>query len=217
MSSAIVESNSDERNRAKLDKLVRDYSANPEKMLNIGANNPLPEVSAVFAQTGINAVQQLNAMRPKTERANPFDSAPVPSAPEKAAYHNALNIAQQPLSILTKVKDGTITSNDIQALSAIHPQIYRSLMEKVQAQMIETIHKGQIIPYQTRLGLAVFLAQPLDSTMLPNSIIAAQPKNAPVPGISPPKQKGSTNALTKLPSMYQTPMGARTQRQTRDH
>ena len=68
------------------------------------------------------------------------------------------------------------------------------------------IAKGNPIDYKVRLGLSIFLAQPLDSTMNPMSIMAAQPKSsAPMPPQSTPKRGSkSAPALQKLPGMYQT-------------
>jgi hypothetical protein len=68
--------------------------------------------------------------------------------------------------------------------------------------MTESLSKGKSIPYKTRIGLSMFMAQPLDSTMTPGAILSAQPQPAPPPQ---PQGKEKGSSLAKLPKSYQTP------------
>jgi hypothetical protein len=80
--------------------------------------------------------------------------------------------------VLQKIQNGTINSEDIKHLSNLYPSLYDNLKEKVSHELIEMVHKDEEIPYETRMGLSLFLGQPLDSTMLPQSIMALQPSMA---------------------------------------
>ncbi len=83
--------------------------------------------------------------------------------------------------------------------------------------MINAVHDKDTIPYRTKIALSMFLAQPLDSTMAPLSILAAQPKPTAAPqpmgGGQAPKGVKSSPALQKMPDMAKTPGQAREQRQ----
>lgn len=199
--------------RNKIDKYVGEYQSNPEKLMHINDNNPIPTYSTSFAATSARAVQYLAALKPNTSIANILDSKPTPSLQQLSEYNRALNIAHEPLRVLSSVKDGSVTVQDITALKAMYPSLYTSLSQKLQAEMIETVSKGQTVPYKTRLGLSMFLMQPMDSTMTPAAIQAAQmtmaPAQTPQQGQPAAPIKRSTAALSKMSQGYQTPGQAR--------
>jgi hypothetical protein len=135
-----------------------------------------------------------------------LDSAPVPSSVEQARYKNALNIAQQPLVVLDKIKKGTLTAEDIKTLGTLYPKMYNRIKDRLQTEMTNHLAKGETIPYKTRVSLSMFMAQPLDSTMFPASIQATQPAPQQQPGgpQEAPRGAKSSPALQKMPGMYQT-------------
>lgn len=201
--------------REKLSKLVDTYHADPEKLMGQGDSNPIPEYAQAFSATTARAVQYLAGLRPDTAPKNPLDTK-VPATPmQKAIYNNALDIAQQPLHILQKIKAGTLTNQDLTTIKTIYPSVYANLSTKIMNGIVESKRKGQSIPYQTRLQLSMFLGQPLDSTMTQPSIAAAQAKplaqqqqaetqSAPASGA-----KHSTSKLGKSAVAAQTPGQAR--------
>lgn len=207
------------RNREKLDKQLQDIQRNPAKLLNSASNNDLnhymPRQSAALSQSSGNAVAYLNSLRPNTDPKSPLDSRRITSSSEKAAFTHALDIAQNPTIVLDKVKDGSITSQDIKTLHAVAPELYANMSQKLFSQMNDHIVKGNPVPYQTRLGISKFLGQPMDSTMQPMSIIAAQPQPSQgpsaqqAPGQTP---KHSTAPLSKLPNEQLTASQAREKR-----
>jgi hypothetical protein len=77
--------------------------------------------------------------------------------------------------------------------------------------MTDFMNKDGVVPYKTRIGLSMFLAQPLDSTMSPMSIMAAQPipKQPPMPQQGKTKGSKSSPALQKMSQGYATPGQAR--------
>lgn len=159
----------------KLDKLVADNTADPSKMLDMGENNPVPEYNQAFAATSMRAVQYLSTLKPKTEPANPLDAKRIPNFVEESKYQRALGIAQQPLVTLNYLHQGQLTSQDVITLKTIYPALYGRLSQQITSQLAETLTKGEEIPYETRMGLSLFLGMNLDSSMMPQSIVAAQP------------------------------------------
>jgi hypothetical protein len=193
--------------RDRLAKLVDDYAKNPQKMLEANANNPFPAYSQAFSTVSSRAVQYLVSQRPNTAPANPLDSR-LPASPiQKAQYNRALDIAQQPLTVLKHINDGSLTPQDCTTLRTIYPNLYNQLCGKLSEGIVSATSKGIKIPYQRRLSMSMMMGQALDSTMTPQGIISAQPlppQQQPQGGAPGNKPKKSTSTLNKLPGQYKT-------------
>lgn len=203
-----------EKDRAKLDKMLRQIQTNPSVLLDKtnNLNHYMPDHALSLNSLSASASSFLNSLRPDQDKKAPLDSKPVPSATAKAKYDNALNIAEQPMIIFDKIQKGTLTSADIQTLGTLYPQLFNSMKAKVNDAMTVALSKGQAIPYKTRIGISMFMAQPLDSTIIPSSIQAAQlpSSSRPQPDQqSSPKGSPSSPALQKLPGTYKTSSQAR--------
>lgn len=215
--STIVSLPSD-KERAKLDKMVVESQTNPAKFQTVGTQVGYyaPEHGMGIAQTGMNALQFLNSQRPDTTPKMPLDSKLPPEPGKMANYNRMLDIAQKPLVILNKIKTGSITPNEIVGLKAMYPGLYDNMVSKLTNEMNDHMAKGNPIPYTTRTGLSMFAHMPLDSTMTPSAIVAAQPKpkqQEQMPGgpVKPPSQ-GSVKGLGKMATGYQTADQTRQQR-----
>lgn len=194
--------------RDKLDKLVAETVKNPERLYGINDNNPAPEFNGQFAASSARVVAYLNTLRPQTDPKAPLDSKNIPSKAQEATYHRALDIAQQPLVTMKFLKDGTLTSQDVIALKSMYPVMYDQLSERLTNEMIRVKDKGTAIPYKTKMALSLFLGQPLDSTMTPMAIMAAQPSPQQQPqqqGGSKPPSYNSVKGLDSLAKGARTP------------
>lgn len=197
-----------ESNREKIHKTLKAARVNDTSM--VGPESKLgiyfPRHAIVVAQTAANASNYLNSLRPNADPQRPLDSKVPPSAVEKAIYNNALDIAHQPLIVLDKIKQGSVTPEDLKHLQNLYPGQYARIADKITAEIIKIKANGDSVPYKTRIGLSMFMAQPLDSTMTPGSILSAQPMPSQTPqeaqGSSPSKVK--TSGINKLPKSYQT-------------
>ncbi len=210
--------------RVKLEKSLERYQQNPQAMITDRDRSKLghylPNHESALNQTAATAISYLNSLKPQQSRENPLDTPTIPSSTQKGAYNSALDLINQPLMILDKIKDGTVTSADLQAVGTVYPALYNSLKSKLTDEMINAVHNEQAIPYKTKVAMSMFLAQPLDSTMKPTSIMAAQPKdqqNQQLPPSKPMKGVKSSPALQKMPDMAKTPGQAREQRQQLRH
>lgn len=201
-----------ERDREALDKNLKSIQKDPSKLMNAGnaVSHYMPEHGTQAAMTAATAVNYLNGIRPTGVKQTPMDSKPVVSTTAKAAYDSALNIAQQPLIVLDKVKNGTVTTQDINHLQNMYPGMYNKLVTDLMTHVNGVMAKGDSVPYNTRLGLSTFIGQPLDSTMTPQAILSAQPlptqqPTEPQSGGQKPPSGSSMKGLSKLPQSYQTP------------
>lgn len=202
-----------ENSTTKLDKLLLETHKSPDSLMETGNNigHYLADHSTAAVANLTSKVQYLNSVRPNTDKMHPLDSAPVISSDKKAQWNQTLRIAEQPLVVINKIKEGTITPRDIMDLKSTAPEAYNRLASKISSEMADHISKGELVPYKTRIGLSLFLGQGLDSTLTPMGISSAQPA-ANSPQQSPQNSKtpaSKTNKLDKYPQSFQTPGQAR--------
>jgi hypothetical protein len=206
-----------ESDRSSLDKKLKAVQKDPSKLINHTSDisHYLPDHGQAMTQMTTNAVNYLNSIRPATTQNSPLDKPMPPSATATANFNKALDIAQQPLIVLDKAKNGTLTSVDLQHLSAMHPDLGKLIQQRLTDQMATATKDGDQVPYKTRQGLSLLMGQPLDSTMTPNSIMAAQSaaqsaQPQPQQGTPPKPGRNKTNTakLGKSNSLYKTPLQA---------
>lgn len=192
----------------KLDKLVSKNQDHPNELLNAqngSVGHYLPNHQTALTQASTQAQTYLQALKPQPKSPNPLDKAIQPTPQQEARYNRALEIAQQPSIVLQKVKDGTLQASDIKDINGMYPALYKQMTQKLSNEMTSANSREEVIPYKTRVGISLFLGQPMDSSMTPNAIMAAQP--APKPQQSPQpqgKNKRSTSNLGKSNKSYQT-------------
>lgn len=207
--------------KLKLDRLVAESTADPSKLLAVNDNNnSVDEYNIAFASTSARVVSYLESVRPKTEPQSPLDDKLPANDVQRAEYDRALSIAQQPLVVLKHLKDNRLTPKDIVAIQSMYPKLYEDLKGKLFEGIVEAKRKKKKIPYQTRMGLSIFLGQPLDSTLTPQAIQSSQaPQSGKTqdqkeqqatqnPGAVRPSQQG-VQSLNKLPGAYRTGAQAR--------
>jgi hypothetical protein len=206
------------RDNDRLEKHLDTLQKNPSQMLQNADNNSLasymPGHAEAQTQAAGNVSNYLASIRPKPIQNSPLDPKYPPSPIAEAKWQNALTIANQPLTLVQKIKDGNLTSDDMKHGTAMYPALMKNLQNKITAEIAQAQDKGTTIPYRTRQSMSLFMAQPLDSTMTPNSIMAAQSANQPTPppqqqgGPKPGRNKTDTAKLGKSNSLYKTPLQA---------
>lgn len=207
----------DERSREKLDKQVEKLTEDPHKVFELANNQTgyyLPNQQVALSDATTKALQYLQTLKPRPYKASPLDKPTEPSKAEIARYNRALDIAQQPNIVFKHIKDGTLQTSDLIDLKTMYPATYNQMAQELTNRIADSENAEQPIPYKTRIGLSLFLGQPMDSTMKPESIMAAQPKP---PATPPPAPGKSVKSLGKSNKMYQTPLQQSEQRKsTRD-
>lgn len=193
----------------KLDGVLAHYQNNPSQIFDVGGKtlHYYPQHGQPLGQLASKATQYLNSLRPNTDPKLPLDEKQIINPVQKENYNRALQIAQQPLMVLAAVKDGTITPQDIIHLKNLYPALYQRMNVKLMDGMADHLSKGKEIPYRTKMGLSLFLAQPMDSTMTPSAIQATQATNlmGPKPSEQQSHPKHSMNALNKFSLAEATP------------
>lgn len=202
----------DERSLKKLDDKVTKYAQDPMQMLDLGGKTAhyMPGEAQSLAQMASRAVNFLNQVKPKEPPGTMFDTKPEISQIDKAAYNRNLTIAEQPLVVLEHIKNGELQPQDVIAIKSMYPSLYDKLSQGLVGEVINARSVEEPIPYRTRISMAMFMGQPLDGTMQPQAIQAAQSvgqisqaQNQAKGGQSP--HRGQMGKLEKLSPMYMTP------------
>lgn len=200
-----------ENDRNKLDKQITKYQQNPTIFAEHQAQSQLghymPETQGALTTSSTQALKYLQTLKPQPHVTGILDKQEPPLPLEHARYDRALNIAIHPNIVLQRIKDGTLQISDIADLHNMYPALYQNMTNLLTQEMTAAQSKGVNIPYRTRIALSTFLGQPLDTTMQPMSIQAAQPMPIPMPamqGGAKGKTRKGTSTLGKSNSSYQT-------------
>ena len=116
----------------------------------------------------------LNSLRPQENQQRlPFDK-PMKNAEADRNYNRAVALAAQPLSILNHVAGGTLTPEALGHFTQLFPELHGELSKAMTKKVTELQLKDETIPYRLRQSMSLFLGSPLDSTLTPQAMQAAQ-------------------------------------------
>ncbi len=167
-----------EASTAALDRMV---ASNDPKTTNkqmqaqqSGLGDYMPDHQTAMTQASMRSLQYLKTLKPQLSQSTPLDTPVKPTSQQEDRYQRALQIAQQPAIVAQFIKDGTLQATDLKDLQNTSPATYKAMAEEITKHLGNARDEGDAIPYRTRLGLSLFLGQPLDSSMNPASIQAAQ-------------------------------------------
>lgn len=201
-------------NLEPLKKHLNHLHENPGAILNVGGNlgHAMPEhVAALTAKTTA-AAMYLKSIKPSGEQAGPMDRVMRPDKQAVLNYDRQMQIAEQPLSILPRIKNGTVQPQDMVTLVTLYPQLAQSLKSKAFEKVVDAQTTGKAIPYKQKLGLSHLLNMPLDSTMTPQAMQAII-MSAPAPQPPQAKKGGATaqtqKTIDKADAMEATPLQSR--------
>lgn len=160
----------------RLDNKLKEYRTNTDKYAQVGGElgHYLGGHDIALKGLAYNAVNYLNGLRPVVAKAAPLDPDLEPSREQTANFNRALAIAEKPLSILSLVKEGTITSQDVAHLNALYPGTLQNISQKLMDSLSDHVGKGNAVPYKIRFGLSALLGQPMDSGMTPQAVASNQ-------------------------------------------
>jgi len=199
----------DKKDLERLDKRVKQLSADKEPLLNTASDlgHYLPDHAVGAAMVASKALDYLSSISPKAAQGLAFDKENEVTTADKREYYRNLSIAEQPLMVMNHIKSGTLIPSDVKTLSSIYPALYDKMKSKIQSQIIETVHAGETVPYKMRQSMSLFVSEPLDSSFTPQSIQASQSvfmaqKQQSQPQMGKPK-RGTAN-MSKISNQYMT-------------
>lgn len=200
--------------RRKIERHIDSIQQDPNKVFGISGDlgHYMPNQAVSLSKTASDVMQYLKENKPQPKISAPLDPEMPLNAVEKAKYNRLLDLAQQPLLSLQYIADGTITANDVNAMKTMYPDLYNRISSKIMEEAAFAKSKGKLIPYNTKMGISLFVGQGLDTSLTPIGILSAQPKPAqpqqPSQGVGIPAKSpsaSSMNSLNKMPNMYRVP------------
>lgn len=194
----------------KLDLKLQQYQEDPTLLMN--SSNPvghyMPDTNSAMSATVGRAVQYLQGIRPKVDQPTPLDLPLKPSRAANSDYIRQLAIVQQPAMVMDHIATGDLTHNDIMTLHTVYPSAYQRMASKVSDQLIKQAQGDKPIPYATKQALSLFMGQPLESSLSPMNIMAAQSSGA---SESPQQPQAPEMTKKKVPSTAKITFGQMSQ------
>lgn len=202
--------------RSKLETRLRALAENPIETAEAISNEFGPYLAneaGAAVTTLARAASYLSSIKPRAEEVGPLGPIAPISQDKEAKYQQALGVAERPLMVLQKIKEGSITVDDVQTLEAVHPELAAMMRERLISQIADHAASGFRLPYTTALGLSLFLGTALDPSLMPTNLQANQQTFVPVPPQVPQGtvNQGQGKALQGLPGLAATGAQAREQ------
>lgn len=134
-----------------------------------------PDQAMALTETAGNVSHYLKSIKPNPQTpALPYDTVHKNPKAENS-YNEAIDLANEPLSVLRHLKKGTIQPRHIDAIKSMYPGLHGELSKKITQEITKQQLDGKNkIPYKVRQGLSLFMGTPLDSTLTQQGIAAAQ-------------------------------------------
>jgi hypothetical protein len=158
----------------------------------------------------------LNSIRPlPSHNRLPFDRD-IKDHEKERSYNKAIDIANQPLSILDHLKKGTMTIDHLKHFTQMYPEIHNQLSKNITEKITDHQMNEEKPSYRVRQGLSMFLAHPLESSMTPAGIMAAQSvfMKQKAQAQAPQQVKKGTAKMDKIADNYETSDQAAQKRST---
>ncbi len=134
-----------------------------------------PMISQGVQTAAVRATQYLGTKVPPTPPKSAFSNDKyTPSATEIAQFEHAYNVIEHPIGLFDHVKMGTIVPEQVEALSTVYPKLYEKMKITMLNQAADFMKTNDLIPFQKRQAMSIFLGEPLDQALSPLSIMQNQ-------------------------------------------
>ncbi len=174
-----------------------------------GLEQIYPEQNSLLHAAKSRTFSYLNSLRPQTNLPHAAYDEPPDQTEQHRSYKDACDIALDPLSIMNKVRDGSLDPEHVQHLNSLYPEVSQQINQKVMDRInMSKIKKEPPPPYRVRQALSLLLGTPLDSSLAPQNVAAAQaaflPPQQQQPPPPPVAKKQKPSALADVVDDYRT-------------
>jgi hypothetical protein len=156
------------------------YSSNPEAFtskVNRSTSqiyNQAPQTSQALDALSVAAATFLASKLPKRNSApgmlEVFDKPRPPSHFDLAKFEAYVGAVEHPESVFKQMNAGRLTSESVEAIQAVYPNLYTKLRDSVLAE----IGKNPKMPYNKKLQLGTLLGIPTHESMMGENVLALQ-------------------------------------------
>jgi hypothetical protein len=169
-----------DKHRTQLADIATNQEKLAEKMSSRvdGISEAAPETAQAMMMTAAKGVAFLQSKMPK-EPLLEDSIVPTlkknwrPSDSEISQYERYVRAVNNPTTVVEDMKRGQLTSEGVEAIKAVYPNIYDNVVMEMKKQIAE---RGKEIPYSRKLQLEMLLGVSLDYTTKP-AVIAAMQKS----------------------------------------
>jgi len=166
----------EEKKLVTLDKEMKSYATNPNKMLELGGEVGyyMPEQATSIGLTVGRVAGYLATKRPGIKQSSPFSKPTEPTKAQMSSYYRTLQIAENPLVVLNKIKTGSLQSSDVADLKAMYPEVYNKMLIQLTDSVLDANQESKTVPFKVKKSLSLFVGAPLETSLQPQAIQAAQ-------------------------------------------
>ena len=201
----VLRTSGEERQRAVEAKIAEyhDYSSHPEAVRErvIAAVGPAadvtPGVMNALALRLVEAASYMVSVAPRTAAgATLFGEAPRLSDVEIDKFARQMAVAEDPLVVLDRMREGTLTVDETRALRGMYPDLYR----RIQASILDYIGKEGLgdVPFARRMQVGILFDMPTDPSLLPANMVRYQQSTKAMGSVAQPqRQPAKTRKLTE--------------------
>lgn len=183
---------------SELSKLATDQDLQVARLTrSLGRMEELaPKLSAQVIAKASNAIQYLsnNTTAPRgASTINPVLAFNKwkPSETEIHEFETRLRAADDPLSVLDDLNEGTLTKAAVETIKELHPALFNDIKNELALRVAQI---QQELPYETRVQLSILFETTLDPTMEKDFVVAIQGNfGKPNPG-----KQGTPDAIRSM-------------------
>lgn len=155
-----------------------------DKFANVGSMDVhAPRVSQSMKMAYARGVSFLNSKIPP-QQTDFFGKKLPASEAEIGKFNRYYRIVQDPVLALDQVKIGNVMPETLETLNSVYPKLYMDMKQNLVTEMM----KQKTLPYQTRQSISMFMGEPVDKSLNPQSILANQSILAGAPRPNEPQQ-----------------------------
>ena len=163
----------------KVKRSVADLAA-PANMANAieqlaGDTQNIPSIKLAIGLRLQTANQYLVAQLPQDPLAayavGPTKSPWKASDMEMVRYLRKVDAINNPIQVIDRVADGTVTKDEVDAIKNVHPDVYKRLQNSLMGAIMD---HGDSIPYARRVQLNLLFNIPTDYSLTPQFIAQMQ-------------------------------------------
>ncbi len=134
-----------------------------------------PGISASLNTAAARATQFLAQKLPAQEPSSPFTEPYKPSKAELSKFNRYYAAVEKPISLLSQIKEGTLTKEGMEAVQTVYPKLYSQMQNAVMDQVTTKMAKDpNSVPYSTKLMLSMFTGNDMTNSLKPSNISSAQ-------------------------------------------
>jgi hypothetical protein len=152
-----------------------DHAAAIERSAN-GIAPHAPKTAAAYQSAALRATQWLAQQIPASMKRPPdpmmpqFDEAYV-SPTEAASFVRKFDAVHDPASVLDDMRSGRVTTEQVQAIRAVYPSLYREITQKIS----DGLRTAKVPPtYEARKQISLLFGIPADPTFASSFVRAMQ-------------------------------------------